>query len=227
MAFGSEFWAAVIGALVGAVAGGAIAAWIQLISLKEARRQRQEDRDETREALGNSILLKVMRIHSNNYGLRKDVDDAFKTAVEEGLEWEPWQIVRTFANLPNHFHISTNEMALIFSFGDDDLLEWMSLIDETHNGLIDILGLYSTMRQALTDKLPIKMTGERATAHLTPDQILTHGLKISELNHLANHMRERLKLDLDDSYRTLTKLHEVLTLKLGFTKKMDIEAYPE
>ena len=65
-----EFWSAIIGGLVGATAGGAIAYFIQSKVLREGRKQRAEDHKQAQQALGHSLLFKMIRIYSDFHGIR-------------------------------------------------------------------------------------------------------------------------------------------------------------
>lgn len=213
----TEFWSV----LGGAVLGGAIAAGIQLIPLKESRRQRKEDREETRKALGHSIFLKMIRIHGNIQELRKSVDNAFIAARAQGFDGKPWHVVRPFANLPDPVHFSTDEMTLISSMEDDELFELLMRMDGIHNGLIKILALYSTERQSLTDQLPARMEGDKGRIELSPEERKWFEPKMVALDLLVVDLRKRMEKDYEDSSRALKKLHTALVSKLGFTKKLE------
>ena len=73
----TEFWAAIVGAIVGAVVGGSIAYMVQVRALREGRKQRGEDHNRLQQALGHALLFKMVRIHSDFYGLHRHFEDCF------------------------------------------------------------------------------------------------------------------------------------------------------
>lgn len=75
----NEFWAAIAGAVVGALVTGIISYIVQLNAQSVAKKQREQDTKEKSQALGHSLLLKMIRIHSTiyqlNYILKKSVQN--------------------------------------------------------------------------------------------------------------------------------------------------------
>ncbi len=83
----TEFWSAIFGAVV----GGSIAYMIQLKALREGRKQRDEDHNRLQQALGNALLFKMIRVHSNFYGVHKYIEGCFVEAARREHKGEPWQ----------------------------------------------------------------------------------------------------------------------------------------
>src|SRR5205823_3103766 len=112
----TEFWAAMLGAMIGAAAGGFIAFVLQRANLRAAGRQRKQEADERRKALGHSLMFKVLQIHSQLRGLNQRLEQSFAEA-----KGEPWQTVLPLANYPDKVHFLGDEMAMLLSLGDNDL----------------------------------------------------------------------------------------------------------
>ena len=217
MTFGSEFWSLV----GGAVLGGTIAAAIQLIPLKESRRQRAQDQEEARKALGHAMLFKMIKIYSNVRWFQNYLTEASNFADKHEPKLEPWQSVRAAANCPDRIHFKTDEMALILSFNDDELFNGMMLIDENHNSLVGTFSLFCSKRQSLMQMMPADMEGEMAKIELTEKALRIVRPRMVELNLLVGEITKMVEQDVGDSFRILQGLHKGLTKRLGFTKKLE------
>ena len=62
---GSEFWAAILGA----VTGGLITAGLQWLSFKNQKQQRDQEKNDRNIAIAHALLFKVLRIHTNLFWL--------------------------------------------------------------------------------------------------------------------------------------------------------------
>jgi hypothetical protein len=142
---GNEFWAAVGGAIV----GGIIAFVIQLVVLRAAARQREKEAAERKKALGFSLFVKMMKIHSHLHLLHEHLEEPFERDKEGGGGREPWQIVLPLANNPMHVHFSSDEMAMLLSLKNDDLFNDVISMDEIHNSTIDLFDTFKEKRFAL------------------------------------------------------------------------------
>lgn len=212
----NEFWAAVAGAVV----GGGIAFFIQLIVLREAARQRSNEKNERRQALGHALLFKMIRIHSNLHGFNQHLEGTFAKAEEAGFEGEPWQIYLPLANTPAPVQFSTDEMAMLLSLKDDDLFNDIVSFDAVHNGTIDIFQTLNERRLALTAELPSEMDGAKGETKLTREQLLFLKPKMVEVNMLVEDMRKWCRTEEHNAQTLLTRLHAVLKDKVGLTIKI-------
>lgn len=82
----TEFWSAIAGAVV----GGVIAYAVQIRALREGKRQRADDQKSIQQGLGNSLLFKMIKIHSNIHGIHRHIEECFETAAKRGQKGEPW-----------------------------------------------------------------------------------------------------------------------------------------
>src|SRR5215208_2424952 len=82
-----EFWSGVIGTVV----GGSITFLAQSRGFREQRKQRAEDRLRGQRGLAYSLFFKMLRIHSDFYGVHRHIEDCFEKG--EKLGGNPWQFV--------------------------------------------------------------------------------------------------------------------------------------
>src|SRR5262245_8629003 len=101
----AEFWSAIAGAVV----GGFIAFGVQMIALRETRKQQIAEHQQRQKALAHSLVFKMIGVHSNFRSIRRHFDDCLRKA-DEKAKAEPWQIVLPLANFPENIHFSSEEM---------------------------------------------------------------------------------------------------------------------
>ena len=114
----SEFWATIVGAVV----GGLIALFAQWLALRAERKQRDEDRLRANQALATSLLFKVRDMHGNYVQSRRSIEEQFADAEREGLVGEPWRFFKPFSSNLSHFHFTPDEKATLFELKNDKLL---------------------------------------------------------------------------------------------------------
>ena len=141
----TEFWSAIFGAVV----GGSIAYMIQLKALREGRKQRDEEHKRLQQALGNALLFKMIRVHSNFYDVHKYIEGCFAEAARREHKGEPWQFVTPLANPPDPVYFSSEEMGMVLGLKNDDVFNLVLQMDVIHNSLIDIVRVLNTERRAL------------------------------------------------------------------------------
>jgi hypothetical protein len=146
---GTEFWAAILGALI----GGSIAYIGQLRTIHEARDFRDEDRRQMQRALAHSLLFKIVRIYSNSYTSYHFVEECFDNAARREMKAEPWQFVLPLANPPDQVHFSSEEMALLLTLKCNEIFNMTVSLDVAHNSLNDTIKIFNTERRALYQRL--------------------------------------------------------------------------
>jgi hypothetical protein len=216
--FNSEFWAAIAGAVV----GGVISLCIQMVALNAAKNERREERQESRAALGRSLMYKLMRIASDLHNLHQHVEESY-AAVPSEAHNDPFTFILPLANHPEYVHFSEQEVSLVMSFKDDDLLDELMSLDVVHNGLIDVFKTYQVMRNELLEKMPAQMKGNIGTTKLNESEMLFVRPRMVAINMLLEQARTRAKGDYSDARSTLVKLHKALTVELGFAGKLQFK----
>lgn len=219
MTFGTEFWSAIIGAVV----GGVIALAVQLIAINASKKERIADKNDKRQALGHSIIFKTMRIYSNLNTLHKSLEDSFMRVAPSKHD-EPWSFVLPLANTPDDVHYSADEMSLVLSFNNPDLTEMLMSLGLIHNSLIDIFETYREYRYEITSLMPAEMDGNVGQTILTNEQIKIVRPKMVAVNQLIADMRIRAKKDCEESRDAVKQFLATANDELGLKLKVEFKA---
>ncbi len=212
----NEFWAAIIGALVGSIVGGFITYKIQQKTLTASTEQIEKEARERQHALGYALLFKMVRIHSGLASMRLHLEEYLgKLGQGEYVDWEPWQIVQPIANPLETVHFSTNEMAMLLSLKDNDLFNDLASLDIVHNSTIELFKTHASHRATLLEMLPAKMDGLVGKVELTQEQAMYVRPKMVEMNDLLINMKDRCIQDSDQAWDVLNRLKTTLNDKLG------------
>lgn len=129
----SSFWSGITGALVGSATGGAIAYFIQAVSLKEARNLRKNELLLAQQTLATSMLLKVVRIHGNCSAINSHIKECLARLKDGNIE--QWQVFTPFANFPALVCFTTEEQTMLFGLKDNRVFENTIDLDVAHNAL--------------------------------------------------------------------------------------------
>lgn len=217
----TEFWSAVVGAIV----GGLIALAVQLVAIRAGRKQRGEDRKEIQKALGNSLLFKLIRIHSNIFGIHQHIESCLQNAELQKLSGELWQFVTPLINPPVHVNFTSDEMALLLSLKSDEIFNSVMSLDVVHNSHIDSLVVLNTERRALTDRIRAQeSSGNVLGGNLTREQVMLLKPKMIEVNSLIEQLRQRAKEDSSLANKALIDVNKLLRDKVGLTYKLQFES---
>lgn len=211
----SEFWAAVIGAIVGSVTGGLIA-W--LLQLSQDSRQTSE----RNQALARSLIFKLMRIHSDLRAFKRHVDECEANAKRDSLPIG-WQSLRAIGNLPERISFTPEEMSYLLSLKDYKLFDKVLSLDVVHSSTIGILELYKERRLTLTDMLSATMSNMIGTTDLTDAQKAFFDPKAAELDLLVSDIRNRAEQDAKESREALEETNVAIARTLGHSLKLEFE----
>ena len=163
----TDFIAAIVGALIGSIAGGFITFLVQRYAVTEARRDRKEDLLRVQQALASALVFKMMRIHGNLLHVHQHIEDGVAIAEKEGVTDDLWRFVQPIANLPSLIRFTSEEMGMLLAQKDNDFFNAMQPMDEVHNAVIETLAAYQEQRAALTDALPAPTGREEDTLGTT------------------------------------------------------------
>ncbi len=217
-----EFWSGIIGAVVGAVTGGIIAYIVQVKALREARNLREEDHKKIQQGLANALIIKMMRVHSNFYGIHRHIEDSFETAARSEFMGEPWQFVVPLVNPPSHVHFSSEEIGMLLSLKDSDTFNAVLSMDVLNNSLTDAIKVLNSERIALTEKLKAeKAEGVRLSGSLNREQELLLRPRMIGVNSLIESIRIDAKRNYEESGIALDRVHNLFREKLGLGYKLE------
>jgi len=219
MTFGTEFWSAISGALV----GGLIALVVQLVAIWAAKKERKAAKKERSIALAHSIMFKVMRIHSNLYNLHLHLEESF-AAVDPASHNRPCLFVLPLVGTPADVDFSAEEMSLVLSFKDAELTDMLMSLDGIHNNLIEVFETYAGLRNELQASLPAEMEGNVGTSKLTKEEWMLAEPKMVVMNQLLVDARTRAKLDYDDSKKATDSLLKAINDTLGLKLVVEFKA---
>jgi hypothetical protein len=219
----TEFWSAIVGAIV----GGGISLLAQAIALRAGRKQRFDDYKRIDQALGHSLLFKLMRIHSNFFGVHRHIEECFERARQSGEKYEPWQIYLPLANLADSVHFSSDEMGMLLGQKDDDVFNRVMSIDVVHNSLMDAFKVLNADRRSLASLLrPDNATGNVLSGVFTREEMLRLRPKMIEVNTLIEAVRAQAIEELKKSQQALNGLNELLRNKLDLKIRVQVPKRP-
>lgn len=210
-----EFWAAIIGAVVGSVSSGLITWHLQ----RNQDRRQSLDRDK---GLARSLIFKLIRIHSDLEGFKAHVDEGKANAERDGLE-PGWKSLRAIGNLPDRLAFSPSEMGYLLSLDEPSLFDKVLSLDAIHSSTIGIFELYKERRLALTDMLAASMEGAVGTSELNDGQFAFFAPKFAELDLLVTDIGSRVERDAKESKDalelTVVAVRQTLGPKFGIQFK--------
>lgn len=207
------FWSAIAGAIV----GGSISAFVQSLTRRDARRQRDEDRKRTQQAQAYSLLFKLVRIHSNFHRIHRHIEFCFAKLKEHGGV-EPWPVMMPLINLPDRENFTSDEMGMLLGLKEDDTFNATVELDVLHNSLIVAMKGLDTERRALTARLQVEsFEGAKLAGTLSEQARLALRPAMIAVNSLAEAVRNQAARDSKQSRETLVS---VLAL---FERKLDIK----
>jgi hypothetical protein len=210
-----EFWAAVTGAIIGAIAGGGVTWALQ--SMQDRRQRKERD-----QALARSLIFKLMRIYSDFRGFKKHVDECAANATALSLQ-DSWQSLRAIGNLPPQLSFTPDEMSYLLSLKEFNLFNKVVSLDVVHSSTIGIFGLYAARRSELMDMLPASsMQGTVGTASLSPAQLAYFAPRAAELELLVTDIKVRVEEDVKDSREALVEVNAAAAATFGRPLKLEI-----
>lgn len=220
----TEFWSAILGAVV----GGLIAYMIQVTALREGRKQRDDDHKRLQQSLGNALLIKMIRIHSNLHGIHQHIEGCFAEAARKKIKGEPWQFVLPLANPPDPVHFGSEEMGMLLGLKNDNVLNLILPMDVIHNSLIEVVKALNVKREALTERLKAnEADGDLLSGNLDNDQIMALRPRMIVVNSLIKGIRDSAKKDLEESDKALNGLWKMLRDNLDITYKLEFKEKPK
>src|SRR6266545_3092885 len=150
-------WSAAASILFGAIISAVVSYLLQRNSFAEARRSRELDRKEKRQAIGYSLLFKMIRIHSDLVIMEYHVTSMIENARKNGFKGDQlFQVVTQLIPVPDSVKFSAEEMALLLSL-KSDLFNDMAPIDELHKSAMTVFEKYNKDRTDVFGQLDAKM----------------------------------------------------------------------
>lgn len=178
--------------------------------------QRRKDAQERRKALGYSLLLKMMKIHSDVYKLWEHVLEQRDLAKAHDAPPKTWGFFRPLANLPTPVIFSTDELAMLFAAGDDDAFNAVLSMDEVHASVIATMGVYAEKRDSLSKMLPGgELNGLVGSVDLKAEEIARFAPFAAQLDMLVADFAASIERHSAQTEDALRQLHGVVRSKIG------------
>ena len=199
--FESNFWAAVIGAVV----GGAISLILQLVANRNSRKERIEAKQEADRSLAYSLSFKIVKIVNRLGNINKHVDECKK--LVEGEKGEPlaWTFLLPILNMPDEIHLNADEMALLFSTKNDDLFNSVLNIEPIYNSILPVWTEYKGMRERFSAYAEQKIVST-GVSEARFDVSGQGGIMLFEVNSLAENLIDRAQKDYAEAREILRLL---------------------
>lgn len=215
----SEFWAAVIGAVV----GGGLAGAVQYMTIRHQKSEEDRRRRENSQALGRGLVFKLMRIVTVLRNLHVHIDEA-RSRVPEAMHDEPWTYVLPIANLPETVRLTSEEVSLVM-LSSVAIMNNLLDIESVHDSSLQVMRKYGELRQALVERLPISQSQDQVvTSALSREQIEMFRPRMIELNTLINALGARSLRDYERAKDTLIDVGGILASRYGI--KFDFHFEP-
>ena len=194
------------------------------------RWQRARDQQDKQRALAYSLVLKVMKIHSDIYKLWDHVVEQRQLAAAHGVRPDSGGFFRPLASSPTPVSFSSDELAMLFAAKDDDAFNAVLSMDEVHASVIANMQMYAEKRDALSKMLPGgEISGLVGSIELNADELARFAPFSAQLDMLVVDIAASIERHLGQAKDALIRLHAVtinLGLKVGFTLP-DGTVYPQ
>lgn len=211
----TEFWAAGVGAIVGAVVSGLISYGIQIKVLREGRNQRAEDRQISQQALATALIFKIGKTYSNISALHKHLEECFGIAGDTKPQREAWQVFIPLSNLPDRISFATDEMGLLLAMNNDDIFNLVLALDDVHNSLWGSVRTLQEEHALLLEQIRVvRFEGDVGKIELDHATQLRLRPRMIKVNRIAEQLRANTKRAMDESQEALSGAQELLRDKL-------------
>lgn len=209
-----EFWAAIAGAVV----GGVISYIIQWQSLRHAERDSANQKEEERGAIAYQLFVKTMRITSNLKNMHEYIEKEIAKVPETDMH-RMGIYVQPLATHTSQINFSEKEIVLLPSLGDDELMNKMISLDTIHNDTIELFRFFAETRSNLVGTITPEMLEKIAGSCVKDTEYSIFIGRLTALNSLIAHVKNRAELDYNEAKSTLENLHIALTKSTRFDLK--------
>jgi hypothetical protein len=214
----NEFWNTIIGVL----AGGIITILAQRFDHAHDSKTRKLEAIEKAVGTGKALLLKLSRIQTGILGIAKHINNEFKK-VESHPNSNPSSLVLPLMPIPDSLSYTEAETELVFSFGNDELLNKYADIVHVHNFNTRMMSRYGELRAELRKHMPVvSMENSVGTSALTSSQWGYALPIIAELDSLIGHVGQNINKDASDATKVLNLFVSEFNSK--FSLKLEVQS---
>ena len=220
---GSEFWAAIWGAIVGSALAGVISYLLQRQAFNAEEQRRLAERKEILQTLARALLYKLIRVYSNLYHLKEHLEES----IARDRAAQSWTMVTPIANLPDAVFFSPEEMSVVLQLKDDNLFNQLLNLDTIHNSTLAAFATYAKQRQEMLSGIPAEIHGRMGTTAFSDEEFKVLRPKMAELDHLIEDIRLRCLKDVKESAEILKTLQAALQKHLTISHRLEFISVTE
>lgn len=212
MSFGSEFWVAIAGAVVGGMIA-VLAQWM-FEYLKERKRAKKT---------GTVVFFKMLKICTNTQLLRNYIEKCF-SEIDPNIGSHPCSVLRPLVGPPEKIYFSPEEVSLIASKKEDSLVVKIMDSEACYNNLLVILEKYSNLREEFYSSQPSELVGNLSrTEYKDEVEYKSAQVTIAILDDMAKIIRERAHQDLKESSSYFIEVSSFLKNHIGLNFKIKLD----
>ena len=215
----SEFWSAIMGAVV----GGAIALAIQLLVLSDTRRDRKRQADELKEAIAFSLFLKLQSCSNDLTSFAQHVIEG--RAKAQHRRWELWNAMTPIPNLPRHQEFTNDEFVLLLRERKFALFNDVRDVASVHHASINSFKLYLELRSELGRATGADMQGSIGKVELDAQQMTAVGPLMSDVRGLADSLADMVISASAEAKQTWSDYNDALKEIIGKKFTMDFSRF--
>lgn len=210
----SDLITAVIGGIIGALAGGVPAYLIARSQAKEFLERDAASKTREEKARGLTASVKVLQISNSIFALRKHVEACLLRTEGESEAMEPWQRLIPMVGHTDERSIRFNddEIVLIARTKQSQLMQDMLLLANRHAASLEAWRVYCERRDQLNERLPkpTHFEGDRGSATITEKELMELMPYTIPLNNLTLSLRVGLAEDAALAIKVMTELSPAL-----------------
>lgn len=213
----NEFWAALVGAVVGSLVSGCISYWLQRSGFNEQRLERQEQEKNERRALGHSLFFKILSITNNLTHIKAHVDECVGRAAAADPEGKtpPVAFLLPLMNVADPVQLDPKEMSMLLASKEDEVFNRVLDIPPIYNSILPAWKQYAAMRAELHDAASTTIDLETGEGPMEFPSSGPTAIRFFEANGVAQRLIERAVKDHEDASETLDMLLRALNEKAG------------
>lgn len=224
-----EYWdlvPAVVGGVIGALAGG-IPAWLLAKRQSdETLRRDKEQRVENHKALAFSTCVKLLHIINSTVSLDNHVKSSLALREKpEHAHMEPWQVLVPMIGHTDEGSIrfTAEEMAVFAAAGEYDFMQDMMLLAVRHSSSLATFEEYCRMRNDFREigPKPKDFDGQIGGLWLTPEEAESYKIYTIPMNNVVEGLAEGL----DEDVRLARSVAENFGPKTA--KMFDVERFAD
>ncbi len=218
-----EFWTTLLGAIVGAVAAGAISYVLQRKQLHHSERARRAEKIDRETALALSLFYKLVKVYSDLHNYSRHLEEPFEH-LEKTVIVHPWQIVLPIANLVSDVTFSADEMSTLLRLGDHELFQQIVSLDEVHNTTTKSFETHRVLRTKVTDKLGPASELEGGAFKIEGEILKSVHHELYAIDHLIEQLRPQCAGDAADAFDALERYTKRINEEFGLNLSVALKA---